>query len=103
METAPDGTLTLHSRTLGLDLRAAPGRQMRFRDPVNGSDLRSHDEEAEGRLAEAAARRREAAARRREAVARRREAVAREAAETRAAAAEARVAELEEILRGRSD
>ena len=110
VETAPDGTLTLHSRTLGLDLRAAPGRQMRFRDPVNGSDLRSHDEEAEGRLAEAAARRREAAARRREAaarrreaVARRREAVAREAAETRAAAAEARVAELEEILRGRSD
>ena len=24
---------------------------MRFRDPVTGGDLRSHDEEAEGRLA----------------------------------------------------
>jgi Uma2 family endonuclease len=49
--TAPDGTLTLHSRTLGLELRAAPGREMRFRDPVTGFHLRSHDEEAEGRLA----------------------------------------------------
>lgn len=73
-ETAPDGTLTLRSRTLGLELRAAPGREMRFRDPATGHDLRSHDEEAEDRLA----------------------------AETRAADAEARVAELEAILRKRS-
>lgn len=80
-ETAPDGTLTLRSRTLGLELRAAPGREMRFRDPATGHDLRSHDEEAEDRLAEAAARL---------------------AAETRAADAEARVAELEAILRKRS-
>ena len=78
--TAPDGTLTLHSETLGLELRAAPGRELRFRDPATGRDLRSHDEEAEGRLAEAAAR---------------------TAAETRAAAAEARVAELEKLLRQR--
>lgn len=73
-ETAPDGTLTLRSRTLGLELRAAPGREMRFRDPATGHDLRSHDEEAEDRLA----------------------------AETRAADAEARVAALEAILRKRS-
>ena len=86
--TAPDGTLTLHSRTLGLELRAAPGREMRFRDPVTGFHLRSHDEEAEARLAETAARRAEA--------------LARLAAETRAAAAEARVAELEALLRKRS-
>ena len=49
--TALDGTLTLRSETLGLELRAAPGRELRFRDPATGSDLRSHDEEAEGRLA----------------------------------------------------
>ena len=72
--TAPDGTLTLRSATLGLELRASPGREMRFRDPATGRDLRSHDEEAEGRLI----------------------------AETRAAAAEARVAALEARLRERS-
>ena len=48
---APDGTLTLRSETLGLELRAAPGREMRFRDPVTGQELRSHDEAEEGRLA----------------------------------------------------
>ena len=79
--TALDGTLTLRSETLGLELRAAPGREMRFRDPATGNDLRSYDEEAGERLAEAAAR---------------------AAAETRAAAAEARVAELEALLRKRS-
>ena len=78
--TAPDGTLVLSSETLGLELRAAPGREMRFRDPTTGDDLRSHAEEAEGRLAEAAAR---------------------AAAEARAAAAEARAAELEAALRER--
>ena len=81
VETGPDGTLTLHSETLGLALRAAPGREMRFRNPVTGNDLRSHDEEAEERLAEA---------------------VARLSAERRAADAEARVAELEALLRERS-
>ena len=75
VETAPDGTLTLRSETLGLELRAAPGREMRFRDPATGNDLRSPDEEAEGRLE----------------------------AEARAAAAEARVAELEALLRKRHD
>ncbi len=49
--TVPDGTLTLRSETLGLELRAAPEREMRFLDPVTGHELRSHDEEAEGRLA----------------------------------------------------
>ena len=121
--TALDGTLTLLSATLGLELRAAPGREMRFRDPATGDDLRSHDEEADGRLAEAAARQAEAAARQAEAegrlaeaAARQAEAAARRAAETRAAAAatrvaaaetraataEARVAELEALLRKRS-
>ena len=79
--TASDGTLMLRSRTLGLAVRAAPGREMRFWDPATGSDLRSHDEEAEARLAEAEARL---------------------AAERRAADAETRVAELETLLRKRS-
>ena len=92
--TGLDGTLTLRSETLGLELRAAPGREMRFRDPATGDDLRSHAEEAEGRLAEAAAR---LAAETRTADAETRAADA----ETRAADAETRVAELEAILRGR--
>ena len=79
--TGLDGTLTLRSETLGLELRATPGREMRFRDLLTGRELRSHDEEAEGRLEEAAARR---------------------IAERRAAAAEMRVAELEALLRKRS-
>ena len=88
VETGLDGTLTLRSETLGLELGAAPGREMRFRDPASGRELRSHDEEAEGRLAEAAARR---AAETRTT-----------AAETRAAAAEARAAELKALLSKRS-
>ena len=48
--TAPDGSLTLRSETLDLELWAAPGREMRFRDPSTGAELRSHEEEAEGRL-----------------------------------------------------
>ena len=71
--TEADGALVLRSETLGLELRAAPGREMRFRDPATRSALRSHDEEAEGRLA----------------------------AEARAAAAAARVAELEALLGNR--
>ena len=78
--TMPDGTLALYSDTLGLELRAAPGREMRFRDPATGDELRSHDEEADARQA---AETRAAAA------------------ETRAAAAEARAAELEAHLRRR--
>jgi len=93
--TARNGTLTLRSETLGLELRAAPGGEMRFRDPVTGDDLRSHAEEAEGRLAEAAAR---SAAETRAAAVEARAA----AAEARAAAAEARVAELEAALRKRA-
>ena len=86
-ETAPDGTLTLRSRTLGLELRAAPGREMRFRDPETGQELRSHDEEAEGRL-EAEARAADAEARATD-------------AEARAADAEARLSELQALLRKR--
>ncbi len=79
--TTPDGTLALRSDTLGLELRAAPGREMRFRNPATGEELRSHDEEAAARQA---AETRAAAA------------------ESRAAAAEARAAELEALLRRRS-
>jgi len=92
--TAPDGALTLRSETLALELRAAPGREMRFRDPATGDDLRSHDEEAAGR---AAAETRAAAA----AEDRATESAARMAAEARATTAEARVAELEALLRKR--
>ena len=97
--TGLDGTLTLRSETLGLELRAMPGREMRFRNPVTGDDLRSHDEEAAGRLEEAAARR---AAETQVAAAETQVAAAETqvaAAETRAATAEARVAELEALLR----
>ncbi len=79
--TGPDGALTLRSRVLGPELRAAPGREMRFRDPATGHELPSYDEEAEARAAETEARR---------------------AAEARAATAERRVAELEAMLRARS-
>ena len=84
-ETTQDGTLTLRSRTLGLLLRAAPGREMRFHDPATGLDLLSHDEEVTARrAAETRARAAETRA---------------AAAETRAAAAEARISELEAQLR----
>ncbi len=101
--TALDGTLTLRSDTLGLELRAAPGREMRFRDPATGAELRSHGEEAEDRVraearAAAAARDRET-----EAAARLAAETRAAAAETRAAAAETRVAELQALLRKRSD
>ena len=123
VETAPGGGSTLRSRTLGLELRAAPARELRFRDPATGRDLRSHeeeaegrraaearaDEEAEGRRAEAKARRaaearadEEAEGRRAEAEARRAEAEGRRAAEARAAAAEARAAAAEALLRERA-
>ena len=89
VETTPGGGSTLQSRTLGLELRAAPGREMRFRDPATGRDLYSYDEEAEGRRAEAEGRQ---AAEARAA-----------AAEARAAAAEARAAAAEALLRERGD
>ena len=72
-----DGTLTLRSETLGLDLLAGRGGELHFRDAVSGERLFDHKEEAAARQAEAAARRAEAAARRE---------------------AEARVAELEALL-----
>ena len=101
--TALDGTLALRSETLGLELRAAPGREMRFRDPATGDDLRSHEEEAEGRLAEVRLREAEVEGRLAEAVARRQAESRAAAAESRAAAAEARAAELEARLRQRSE
>ena len=100
--TAPDGMLTLRSETLGLELRAAPGREMRFRDPVTGSDLRSHGEEAEDRARAEARAAAEARDRATEAAARLAAETRAAAAETRAAAAETRVAALEALLRKRS-
>ena len=77
-----DRTLALRSEVLGLDLRAKPGGEMRFHDPVSGEDLLSHVEEGIARRVAELRAEREAAARR---------------------AAEARVAELEARLRdGRS-
>ena len=78
-EESEDGTLTLRSETLGLELWARGGK-MRFRDPETGQDLLSLREEHAAREREAAARRQEAAARR---------------------AAEARVAELEALVGGK--
>ena len=85
-----DGTQSLYSETLGLDLWAK-GRKMRFHDPETGLDLLSYDEEhaarqaAEGRAEqEAAARQQEAAARRNAESRAGREATARRNAETRA-------------------
>ena len=103
VEAAPGGGSALRSRTLGLELRAAPGREMRFRDPATGRDLTSYDEEAEARRAEAEARRAEAEGRRAEAEGRR-SAEARAAdAEARAADAEARAVAAEALLRERGD
>ena len=103
VETAPAGGSTLRSRTLGLELRAAPGRELRLRDPATGRDLNSYDEEAEGRRA-AEARADAAEARATDAAeGRRAEAEGRRAAEARADAAEARAADAEALLRRRAD
>ena len=80
-----DGTLTLRSETLGLDLRVK-GARMRFHDPATGQDLPTYREAH-------AAHRREAAARQAAVVRAEQETAARRAAE-------ARVAELEALLRG---
>ena len=95
-----DGTLTLRSETLGLNLWAKGGK-MRFRDPETGQDLLGHREEHAAREREAAARQAataravaEAAARRSAEVRAEREAVLRQAAE-------ARVAELEALIGGK--
>ena len=100
--TALDGTLTLPSETLGLELRAAPGRELRFRDPATGGDLRSHDEEAEARLAAEEGRRAAEEGRRAAEEDRRAAEEGRRAAEEGRRAAQARMAELEALLRERS-
>jgi Uma2 family endonuclease len=59
--TLPDGTLSLHSRILGLDLRLVYGH-LRFYDPASGQPLLTHQEAeqarraAEARIAELEAR-----------------------------------------------
>ncbi len=95
-----DGTLSLSSKTLGLDLWAKGGK-MRFRDPETGLDLLSHEEDHARAEREAAARRQEAAARRSAEVRAEREAAARQREVALRQAAEARVAELEALVGGK--
>ena len=52
-----DGTLLLHSETLGLDLLADRGGELRFRDPETGRVLLGHEETEAAREREAVARR----------------------------------------------
>ena len=92
-----DGTRSLYSGTLGLDLWAKGGK-MRFHDPETGLDLLSYDEEHDRAEREAAARQREAAARRNAEVRAEQEAAARQQETAARRAAEARVAELEALL-----
>jgi Uma2 family endonuclease len=42
--TLSDGTLSLHSETLGLDLHLFPDKSFRFYDPISSQILRSHAE-----------------------------------------------------------
>jgi Uma2 family endonuclease len=42
--TLPDGTLSLHSETLGLDLHLFPDKSFRFYNPISRQILRSHAE-----------------------------------------------------------
>ena len=113
-----DGTLTLRSEVLGLELRLQVAEErLRFHDPQTGQDLPDLAETDDQLLQEAAAHQAEAAARRaaeararQEATARQREATARQEAEARARqeaaarrAAEARLAEVEALLRRRPD
>ena len=92
-----DGTLTMHSETLGLDL-CLQGETLRFFDPLsgqyllNGSEARAESLAAKTEAREAQAEAREAQARAREAQAEAR------AAKTEAREAQARIDELERAL-----
>jgi Uma2 family endonuclease len=93
-ELRPDGTLTMHSHVLGLDLRLEHG-ELRLYDPTTEQKLLSHHEAEQARQAaeqawQAAEQARQAA----EELARR-EAVARQAAEARLAELAARLRERE--------
>lgn len=99
--TFPDGTLTLPSHVLGLDIRLEHGR-LRFYDPATGQNLLTRQEaeqarqEAEQARREAEQARQEAEQARREAEERvRQETTARQAAEARVAALEARLQALQ--------
>lgn len=47
----PDGTQTIGSEVLGLELRLLPGGELRFYNPATGELLLSHREEAQARQA----------------------------------------------------
>ncbi|MBO0351696.1 Uma2 family endonuclease [Phormidium pseudopriestleyi FRX01] len=47
----PDGTQTIWSEVLGLELRLLPGGELRFYNPETGEHLLSHREEAQARQA----------------------------------------------------
>ncbi|MEE3718772.1 Uma2 family endonuclease [Tumidithrix elongata RA019] len=47
--TLPDGTLSLHSEVLGLDLHLYPDKKFRFFDPISNQILRSYAEAEQAR------------------------------------------------------
>jgi len=95
----PDGTLTLHSNVLGLELRLVQG-VLRFVDPTTSQQLLSH-REAEQAWQEAEQARQEAEQARQEAEEHaRREAAARAEVEARLAAVEAQLRSLREQAEG---
>ncbi len=87
---SPDGTRSLYSETLGLDLWAKGGK-MRFRDPNTGLDLLSYEEEHAARQAAVVRAEREAALRRDAEVQAEREAAARRAGQDAAARRDAEI------------
>ena len=74
---------------LGLELRATPGGELRFHDPMTGVDLLSHREEHARADRESTRADRQSARAQREGAARR--------------AAQARIAELENLIRKQRD
>ena len=92
---SPDGTLTIHSETLGLDLRLQ-GEDLRFFDPVGGHDLLNRAEaQAEAYALMEKARAAEDNARKAQAQAR--------AAEAQVRSAQDRINELERALAKKRD
>ena len=91
----PDGTLTLYSNVLALELRLVHG-VLRFVDPTTSQQLLSHREAEQARLEAEQARREAERARREAEELARREAAARAEAEARLAAVEAQLRALRE-------
>jgi len=95
----PDGTLTLYSNVLGLELRLVQG-VLRFVDPITSQQLLSHREAEQARQEAEQARQRAERARQEAEEHARREAVARAEVEARLAAVEAQLRALREQAEG---